>query len=255
MTRSTHPSGVRSRQAPKPVPRRTPVLLLSVAAVAIGLIVVVVLAVAGGLPGATSSSALATPIADTPAALADGRSLGVADAPITIDLWADFQCPVCARFARDIEPLLVSRYVQPGLVRLTFRDFAFIGPESFDAAVAARVAGALGGKFWAYHDLLFANQGAENSGSFSRARLADMAVAVGLDRTAFLAALDDPSYLAAVRQEAAQGQALGVNSTPTMSINGKLAAGLPDWTALESYLDSLLAVSSGVPLSSASNAP
>jgi len=231
-------------------------LVLSIAAVAIGLLGVVVLAVAGGLPGGGSSTgAVATPVVDTPAALADGRSLGAADAPISIDIWADYQCPVCARFTRDIEPLLVARYVEPGLARVTFRDFTFLGPESFDAAVAARVAEALGGAFWAYHDRLFANQGAENSGTFSGARLADIAVAVGLDRTAFLAAMDDPAYLKAVQQETAQGQALGVDSTPTLSIDGRLAAGLPDWTRLEAYLDGLLVPASGGPGGSGSSAP
>ena len=252
MTRSNRSSSSKTRATPKTAPHRSPILLLSIGAIAVGIVAVLVLAVAGGLPGSGSSTAVATPVVDTPSALADGRSLGSQDAPVTIDVWADYQCPVCARFTRDIEPLLVARYVEPGLVRLTFRDYTFLGPESFDAAVAARVAEAQGGNFWAYHDLLFANQGAENGGSFSRTRLADMAVAAGLDRSAFLAALDDPAYLASVQAETAQGTALGVNSTPTMSIDGRLAAGLPDWSKLEAYIDGLLAASSGTPASGSS---
>ncbi len=223
--------------------KRSPVLLVTVAALAIGLLFIAVLAIAGGLPGSGSSSAIATPVIGTPPGLAHGRTLGSADAPIDIEVWADFQCPVCARFTRDIEPFLVGQYVETGKARLTFRDFTFIGPESFDAAVAARIAGD-SESFWPYHDLLFANQGAENAGAFSRSRLADMAVAVGLDRQAFLTAMDDPAYLAAVKDETAQGQALGVTATPSMSINGKMTSGLPDLAALGAYLDGLITASS-----------
>ncbi len=232
-----------ARNQPPPPTKRSPVLIVTVAALAIGLLVVAVLFIAGGLPGSGSTGAIATPVIGTPPGLADGRSLGSADAPIDIEVWADFQCPVCARFTEDIEPFLVGQYVQPGKARLTFHDFTFIGPESFDAAIAARVAGA-SESFWPYHDLLFANQGAENSGAFSRNRLADMAVAVGLDRAAFLAAMDDPTYLAAVKDETAAGAALGVTATPTMSINGQMTSGMPDLAALGTYLDGLVAASS-----------
>ncbi len=246
MTRSTRPSGTNKRAAAVPAPRRSPVLLLTAGAIAVGLVLVAVLATAANLPGG-GTAAIATPVSRTLGALVDGRTVGAADAPVTIDVWADFQCPVCGRFAEDIEPLLVARYVEPGLVRMTFHDFGFIGPESFDAAVAARVAGALADAFWAYHDLLFANQDGENQGAFSRARLTNMAVAVGLDRRSFLTAMDDPSYLDAVRQETASGLSLGIHSTPTMVINGQQAAGLPDWGRLAAYLDGLLADAGGAP--------
>jgi protein-disulfide isomerase len=232
-----------ARNQPPPPTKRSPVLLVTVAAVAIGLLLIAVLAITGGLPGGGSSGAIATPVIGTPPGLAHGRTLGSADAPIDIQVWADFQCPVCARYARDIEPFLVGQYVETGKARLTFNDYSFIGPESFDAAVAARVAGE-SESFWPYHDLLFANQGAENSGAFSRSRLADMAVAAGLDRQAFLTAMDDPTHLAAVKDETARGQALGVTATPTTIINGQMTTGLPDLAALGTYLDSLVAASS-----------
>ncbi|MGZ4158725.1 MAG: DsbA family protein, partial [Bacteroidia bacterium] len=85
-------------------------------------------------------------------------------------MWEDFQCPACGNFTRQIEPTIVDRYVVPGSVRLTFHDDAFIGQESLDAASAARCAGDQG-KFWPYHDWLFANQNGENEGQFSRDRL------------------------------------------------------------------------------------
>lgn len=233
-----------ARAAAKTAPAATrpaPVLVVSIAAIVIGLVIVGILLLAGGLPGSRTSGAIATPMIPTPTDHANGRSLGSAGAPVQIDLWADFQCPVCARFSEQIEPYLVTRYVEPGLARLTFHDMAFLGPESLDAAVAARVADAQAGAFWPMHDLLYANQGAENSGAFSRDRLAAMAATIGLPNDAFLAAMDDPAYLGAVRDETARGQALGVSATPTMIINGQAITGLPDLTKLTQLLDGLVA--------------
>jgi len=228
-----------------PPPKRSPVLLATIGAIAVGAILIVILVLANGLPGGGSSTALAAPAFPTPTDLADGRSLGAAEAPIAIDVWADFQCPYCARFTDQTESLIVPLYVKPGEARLTFHDLAFIGQESVDAAVAARVAGDLGDKFWAYHDMLYANQHGENKGAFSRERLADIAVAVGLDRGAFQTAMNDPKYLAAVKQETAEGNALGISSTPTMFINGQQFTDLLDWAKVAAALDLLVPAASG----------
>ncbi|HEY6508600.1 MAG TPA: thioredoxin domain-containing protein [Vicinamibacterales bacterium] len=250
-TAKTKGKPVRVASAP---PKRSPVLMATIGAVAAGLILVVILVVMNGLPGGTPTT-LAAPEFESPAALADGRSLGDTDAPIAIDVWADYQCPWCGVFTEQIESLIVPLYVQPGHARLTFRDLAFLGPESIDAAVAARVAGDQGGNFWPYHDMLFANQHGENQGAFTRERLADIAVAVGLDRQAFLAAMDDPKYLAAVQQETGEGNALGIRSTPTMIINGQPFDALLDWAKVAAYLDSLVAAASGAPDGTGSPTP
>lgn len=217
-------------------------VLVSAAALIGGLCLVAVLVFVGlgrGGPGASiRPAAVGLPVTT----LIDGRSMGRADAPVTIDVWADFQCPVCERFATEIEPLLRAEPIAAGTVRLTYRDNAFIGPESLDAAVAARIADAQGGAFWRFHDLLYANQGPhENDGSFSRDRLGAMAASLGLDRSAFVAALDDPALVAAVRDETATGLGLGINQTPTLVVNGTIYTGLPDWTVLSTRIDELAA--------------
>ncbi len=247
MTRASRANRNSGRTTPTPTASRPPVLLLSALALVAGVVAVMLIVVVGGGLGSAPAGAIATPRDPSPVALADGRSLGSADAPLQIDVWADFQCPICRHFTMDIEPALVARYVEPGDARLTFHDLAFLGPESIDAAVAARAAARLGDAFWPMHDLLFANQGAENSGAFGRDRLADLAVSIGLDRAAFLAALDDPALRADVQAETTSGRGLGIDSTPTMVINGTVAAGLPDWPRLQAYLDGLLASQSPAP--------
>ena len=124
-------------------------------------------------------------------------------------------------------------------------------PAALVAAIAARVAQKMGVSFWTFHDLLYANQGAENKGSYSRDRLADMAVSLGLDRATFLAGMADKSNSDAVSQETSQGRALGVTSTPTLVINGQVYPGLPVYSKLTTLLDGLVANPSSVPATTA----
>lgn len=211
---------------------------LSVAAAVAGVAVVIILLFANGL-GSSGAGPIKSPNFPVNANLEHDRTLGDPNAPITIEEWADFQCPVCREFYANLEPPLLANYIETGEVKLVFHDYAFIGPESKQAAAAARVSQAIGPGFWPYHDMLYSNQYTENSGAFSQSRLADMAVALGMDRTAFLNALADPTYTNQVQSETAQGTALGVNSTPTLVINGVLHAGLPTWAQLSSMIDSV----------------
>ncbi len=134
----------------------------------------------------------------SPAELADGYALGSPDAPVTVEVWEDFQCPFCQRFTLEVEPLLVERYVQDGDVRLVFRNLPFLGDESHWAAVAASLA-ADQDKFWPFHDYLFANLRGENRGSYSLDRFLEIGEAVGLDMDAFRRGLSLDNARAAIR--------------------------------------------------------
>ena len=207
--------------------------VISLAAVAIGLVAVAALiVVSGGFGGSTGTAAVEQP--DVPAVaqeLRQGRTLVAPGAtpPVTIDAYEDPQCPACGLFTERIEPLLIAEHVSSGLASFTYNDFAFLGAESVDAAVAMRVAEDMDGKFWDYHQALFHNQDGENRGAFSRERLADIADLVGLDRQEFLRLMDDGSYRDAVEAETAAGRDLSVNSTPTLIVNGEIVRGVPDW--------------------------
>ena len=107
-------------------------------------------------------------------------------APVTIEIWADYQCPFCRLEAMVFGGSMERAYVLPGTARIVYHDFAFLGQESIDAAVAARCAGRQDpGAYWRYHDLLFASQQGENQGAFSRANLVTLAGIASLDATAF----------------------------------------------------------------------
>jgi protein-disulfide isomerase len=107
------------------------------------------------------------PAAASPALLAGipqrGNELGRADAPVTLVEYADLQCPFCAEFASSALPELVRDYVRSGRVKLVFRGLAFIGPDS-ETALRAAVAAGRQNRLWDVVHLLYAEQGAENSG-------------------------------------------------------------------------------------------
>lgn len=197
------------------------------------------LAASGGLRGAAPSpSPTLAPTPTPPPNVADGPSLGSAAAPVTVEIWADYQCPYCRLEAMVFGGSLERAYVLPGSARIVYRDFAFLGQESIDAAVAARCAGRQdAGAYWRYHDLLFASQQGENQGTFKRENLVTLAGMAALDVTAFTACLDDPAVAKAVADETAAGRALGVESTPTMRVSGpggtKVLAGFSSgWSAI-----------------------
>jgi protein-disulfide isomerase len=116
---------------------------------------------------------------------------------------------------------------------------AFIGPESEWAAEATECANEQG-KFWEYHDKLFDNQGGENVGAFSKANLKRFAGEMKLDTAAFNVCLDSDKYLAKVRADTAQSSSMGVSSTPTLFINGRMLEGAPPYDQLAQLLNSML---------------
>lgn len=200
--------------------QRSPLVAITLGALALGVIAVVVYVLAQP-PAGPITDDVRTPLVPAPYELADGRALGAADAPVTVEVWSDFQCPACRRFAEEIEPSLVDEYVRDGQVRLVYRDLAFLGPESIDAAIAGRCAEQQG-RFWQMHDFMFANQSGENRGAFAPVRLEQIAQSAGLDLDTYRTCRADQSVRGAVTAETAQGGAAGVNATPTISVDGRL---------------------------------
>ena len=169
------------------------------------------------VPGAPAST---VPVSTAGAVIppTDGATMGRADAPLTVEVWADYQCPYCGKFAREIQPALIAGPVARGTVRLVHRDLAFLGQESVDAAVFARYA-ATQGKFWEAHDLLYASQDGENTGAFSRDKLVAMGRKLGLTEAGVRAAFDDEALLAALQAETGEGVRIGINSTPSIVLS------------------------------------
>lgn len=148
------------------------------------------------------------------------NAIGNPNAPVRIVEYGDFQCPYCAAFWRETEKLLIRNYVASGTVYFVYRSYGnFIGPESGRAAEAAYCAGEQD-RFWEYHDMLFTNQGAENSGAFADERLVAFARGAALDVEKFSNCLQSNKFKDRVTQDQNDAEKAKIHATPTFVING-----------------------------------
>lgn len=157
---------------------------------------------------------------------ADGLSLGDPNAPVTIDVFEDFQCSACVRFTQNTEPLVIQNLVATGKARYVFHNYPFLdgngagsSGESDQAANAAMCANEQD-EFWEMHSILYANWNGENSGAFSDRRLPAMAESIGLDVQAFNNCFEAKTYEADIQADFELGQQMGVSGTPTVFVNG-----------------------------------
>lgn len=165
--------------------------------------------------------------------------LGDAKAPVTFIEYGDYQCPFCGRFFHQVEPSLREEYIKTGKVKMVYRNFQFLGPESIAAGAAAECAKDQS-KFWAYHDEIYKAEtadGQENSGNLNRGLFLMLAQNVGLDMTAFTSCLDSNRYAEQVKKDTADAQTLGVNSTPTNYINGQQVLGAQPYSVFKNVID------------------
>lgn len=143
----------------------------------------------------------------------DQPSLGKAEAPVTVIVFTDFQCPSCAAIHPALERL-VKEYGDK--VRLVARDFPLSRHvEAFKAAEAAEAAREQG-KYWEYAQLLMRNQSA-----LSVDKLKEYASELGLDRPRFDSALESGKFTETVQRDIEEGMRIGVEATPTVFINGR----------------------------------
>ena len=228
--------------------RRTYVLVGVIAAVVAGAMIATSILGSGGDTPTTPETVSGS---DTVALLAgipqQGPALGRKDAPVTLAEFADLQCPFCGEWSRSAFPEIVRDYVRPGKVRMDFRGLKFIGPDSEEALRFAYAAG-LQGKLWHAVDLLYANQGEENSGWVTDEFLASVAAAIPeFDLQQALADESSAQVDALISTANDSAETLGVRTTPSFAAGktgeelGLLSVSSLTADALRPALDSLLA--------------
>jgi len=223
-----------------------------------GILIVAVVAI--GQLGGKVSGTLKDPGTSYPAAIVDGHALGKSSAPVTMDVYEDFQCPYCGQYALSVEPIIVADFVTNGQVRIVHHDFVFIDRKAGDYESKLTAIGAYcaeqQGKYFAYSHWVYNNQDGENAGGFRRERLTAIAVAAGLDETAFSKCLDDQAAAAFVAQTTATANALPVTGTPAIWVNGTQWQGNQLLaSSIEALITSELAKVNGSPAASSSPAP
>ena len=153
--------------------------------------------------------------------------LGQDSAKVTMVVFEDFKCPNCKNFEDNTMPLVQSKYIGTGKVRLYKINFPFIGPDSTTAAEAAECAYVQKGDagYNQFATYLFRAQGDEKVQWATKARMEDLGSYVdGLDAAKFRTCVDTEATRAQVDADSAQATKAGVNATPSVFVNGVLVA-------------------------------
>jgi protein-disulfide isomerase len=152
---------------------------------------------------------------------------------VTIVEFSDFQCSFCRKFWADTLPKLKDTYIKQGKARFVYRHFAILGKLSEQAALATECAGEQG-KFWEYHDKLFANQGGL---AFTQSKLEQYGQELGLKQANFKRCLTTEKYRKKIEGETAVAASLGARGTPTFFVNEQLMVGAQPFDVFQSVLD------------------
>jgi protein-disulfide isomerase len=244
----------RQPQAPPPprpqggARRASPKVLIAAGVAVVLVVLAVVLALA--LTGGDSSSTASVPAQgsltnalpgaeDVDASLAgipqSGTVLGAESAPVTLVEYVDLQCPFCQQFETSVMPSVVERYVKDGKVKVDARIVAFIGPDSERGRSAALAAG-LQDKLFNFTQLLYLNQGPENTGWLDDDLIERAAASIpGLDVHQLLDDKDSGAVSDQAAEADRQAEADNISGTPTILV-GKTGQ-KPQVVALSSPTD------------------
>ncbi|PTR28679.1 protein-disulfide isomerase [Rhodococcus sp. OK519] len=150
----------------------------------------------------------------------DPLARGTVDAPVVLVAYSDYRCPFCAKFSRDIEPQLVDKYVDAGVLRIEWRDLPIFGEQSMVAARAGRAAAAQG-KFWEFNSALYAASPDRGHPDLSAEALRGFAEQAGVpDLDRFVRDSADSSVDQDIAADVLEANMIGVSSTPSFVIDG-----------------------------------
>jgi protein-disulfide isomerase len=172
-----------------------------------------------------------------------GYVLGSATAPVEVIEYADYQCPACQSFDVVEFPYVKERLIQTGRVRWVYRDFPLDVPHKWTRLSAHSAACANDqGKYWEQHSSLYDAQpewsGSNDAGDMFR----DFAQTNGMDVAKYDACMSSLKYAGRIQASSDEGLRLGVNSTPSFIIGGRLYAGVQPYDRLRALVDSLAPV-------------
>jgi protein-disulfide isomerase len=160
---------------------------------------------------------------------ATGPAKGSSSAPVEMIEFSDFQCPFCLRAHATVDQVLQT---YGDRIRFVYRHYPLPGHPNARPAAEASACAAEQGKFWPYHDRLFAQPS-----KLSDADLKQHAAQLGLDTAKFNACVDSRKYSAQVEADVRDGNAAGVNGTPAFFINGRMLSGAQPFDAFKRIID------------------
>ncbi len=169
---------------------------------------------------------------------ANWNAMGDPNAPVVMEDYSDFLCSACKHYHDETEQAIIDEYVATGQLYVIYKPFP-LGDVSYPPSEASFCA-AEQGKFWEYHDILFANQ-SQNQRAYSISRLNSYADSIGLDVDEFETCMREDRYIAEIENGQQEGVSVGVGSTPSFLINGKLHVGSLPFTEFQRLIEAELA--------------
>ncbi len=172
-----------------------------------------------------------------------GYVLGSDTAPVEITEYADYQCPACQQFEVVQFPAVRRQLIETGKVRWRYRDFPLDGIHPF-ARLAAHAAACADeqGKFWDMHGRIYQGQGDWSARGDAAPLFREYAGAVGLDLAAYDACMASGRFAGRIEASADEGVAVGIGSTPSFVIGGRIYPGVVSSDELRRLADSLAAL-------------
>lgn len=170
-----------------------------------------------------------------------GYVLGTDSAAVEVIEYADYQCPACQQFATVEWPYVKERLVQTGKVRWVFRDFPLSQHQWARLAAHAGACAQEQNKYWELQEEIFATQPEWQFSRDAGPMFRTAAQKVGMDVSAYDACMNSLKYAGRIQASSAEGVRLGVGSTPTFIIGGRLYPGIIPYDRLRAIVDSLSA--------------
>ncbi len=168
-----------------------------------------------------------------------GYVKGAATAPIEITEYADYQCPFCQTFATLQMPTIEERLINPGRLRWRYRDFPLQQHPFARLAAHSAACADEQGKYWAQHERIYQGQQEWAASSSAAPMFRNYAQAAGLDLGRYDTCMESGKYAGRIQADYNSGVELGVSSTPTLLVNGRLYRGRFDSDAITKLVDSL----------------
>lgn len=166
--------------------------------------------------------------------------LGDKNAPVKIVEYGDFKCPSCQFFSQQIMPQLKKEYIDTGKVAVYFSNFPFIGEDSFTAAYAGQaVYHQNNDAFWTFYDTVYKNQQDEKKVWATTDTLVKLAqdAKLNINFDQLKKDIDGKTYKSEVDKQYSTGNGLGVNSTPTLFVNGVKFTEFSNYNALKQSIE------------------
>ena len=169
--------------------------------------------------------------------------VGNPNAPVTMAYWFDYQCPFCQRFDEDAMTKIMNDYVKTDKVKVVFKDFQFLGPDSQTAGLAGRAVWEVApNKFYTWHKAMYDKQDNENSGWGNKTDILALTKSLGIDsvKVEQLITSKAAEYQKAMDADKAEGSAFGINGTPGSIIGKNLISGAQPYAAVKQLIDMVL---------------